>query len=92
MYPTVIIVLVEKHRSMTDICEAGTSDASGLAGLMASEPRPATLGHISFAVGSTYRTMDGESESQRPHVSQSQDREAYSLGNTILDIKGSDRP
>ena len=72
MYPTVVMVLVETHRSMTDICEIGPSDASNLAGPRAFETRAATLGHLSFAA--TYSTMDSESESQRPLASQSQDR------------------
>ena len=52
MYPTIVIVLVETQRSMTDICEIGTPNASRLADPVpvASEARATTLGHPSFAV------------------------------------------
>ena len=84
MYPTVVIVLVEKQRSMTDICEVSSSNASNSACPIASEARAATLGHLSFAVGSTCSTMDSESESRSPRVSQSQDR---LLEKVILEIR-----
>ena len=87
MYPTVVIVLVEKQRSMTDICEVSSSNASNNARPVASEARPATLGHLSFAVGSTYSTTDSESESQRPRVSQSQDGPEYRLEKVTLEIR-----
>ena len=90
MYPTVVIVLVETHRSMADICEVGLSDVSNFAGSTTFEARPATLGHLSFADGTTYSTMDSESESQRPRVSQSQDGQEYCLEKDILEIKESD--
>ena len=47
MYPTIVIVLVETQRSMTDICEISSSGASGLAGPVASdhEAHAATLRH-----------------------------------------------
>jgi len=62
MYPTVVILLVETQRSMTDICEISPSNASKLAA--SSEARPATSGHLSFAVGPVDITTDDEAESQ----------------------------
>ena len=63
MYPTVVIVLVETQRSilrsMPDIYEISLSNATKLA---ASEARPATPGHLSFAVGSVHSTTDNETE------------------------------
>ena len=64
MYPTVVIVLVETQRSMVDVCEIHTSNASTLAGPVASESRPTTLGHLSFAVRPGHSTTDSEAESQ----------------------------
>jgi len=64
MYPTVVIILVETQRSITDVCESSPSNASKLAGPPASEARPATLGHLSFAAGSVHSMMDNEVESQ----------------------------
>jgi len=70
MYPTVVIVLVETQRSMTDIC----SNASRVAGPVASEAHPATLGHLSVAVGPVHSMTDNEVESQRSRALQSQGR------------------
>jgi len=64
MYPTVVILLVETQRSMTDICETSQSNASKIAGPVASEARPATLGPLSFAIGPVPSTADTETESQ----------------------------
>ena len=44
MYPTVVILLVETHRSMMDICDISPSNASKFTGpALASEARPATF-------------------------------------------------
>ena len=64
MYPTVVIVLVETQRSMTDIYEISQSNTSKIEGPVASETLPATLGHLSFDVRSVHRTYN-EAESQR---------------------------
>jgi len=66
MYPTVVIILVETQRSMTDICEIGPSN-----GPVASEVGSASLGRLSFAVGPVHSTMDDEAESQRSRTLQS---------------------
>ena len=86
MYPTVVIVLVETQRSMADICEIGPPNASQLAGPVASEARPATLGHLSFAVGPVH-TTDDEAESQRSCVLQSQGGQEHGLQDVILEVK-----
>jgi len=89
MYPTVVIVLVETQRSMTDVCEIYPSNASKFAGSVASDPRPATLGHLSFAVGPVHSTTDNEAESQRSGTLQSQGRQEQ-LGaseEVILELK-----
>jgi len=86
MYPTIVIVMVETQRSMTDICEiTSPSNAIRLAGPVGSDPeaRPATLGHLSFAINST---MDNESESRPSHALQSQDVEERGLENDILEV------
>ena len=75
MYPTVVVVLVESQRSMADICGISSSTASKVAGPMASSDRAATLGHLSFAVG----TKDTEVESQRSPALVSQDQREYGL-------------
>ena len=82
MYPTAIIVLIETQRSMADICEISPSDASRLAGPVASEPRPATLGHLFIAV----ETVHGnEAEHQRSCALQSQGGEEDGLEAAILE-------
>jgi len=88
MYPTVVIVLVETQRSMTDICEITPSTASRLAGPVASEARPATLGHLSVAVGPVYGTTDNETESQRSRVLRSQGGHEHGL-EVILEVEKS---
>ena len=70
MYPTVLIVLIETQRSMTDVCGISPSNASKLSGPVASGARPATLGHLSFAVGPVHRAMDNEAETPRPRAEQ----------------------
>ena len=78
MYPTVVIVLVETQRSMADVCEISPSDASRLAGPLACESRPATLGRLSFAVGLVH-TAGNEAGSQRSRALQSQGRQERGL-------------
>ena len=73
MYPTVIVVLVESKRSMADIFEISPSNTIKFAGPVAHEARPATLGHLSFAVGPVHSTADNRAESQRPRALQSED-------------------
>ena len=65
MYPTVVIVLVETQRSMTNVCEIGLSGISKLAGPVASEPRLATIGGPSLAAVPLLTTTDDEADSQR---------------------------
>jgi len=89
MYPTVVVVLVESQRSMTDICEISPSNASKFAGPQASDVRPATLGHLSFAGGPIYTTMDMESEYQRSRVLQSQGGQESDPQNVVLEVKES---
>jgi len=63
MYPTVVVVMVETQRSMADICEISPSNISRLAGPQVSEPRAATLGPLSFAVGPIDSAMDNAAQS-----------------------------
>ena len=77
MYPTVVMFFVESQRSMTDICETSPSNASPFAGPQAFEACPATLGHLSFAVGPMHTTIDDESESQRSCALQSPDGQEH---------------
>ena len=79
MYPTVVMVLVETQRSMVDVCEISTPNASKLVGPVASEPRPATPGHLSLAGGPIRGKMDNEAEPQRSHVLQSQGGQEHDL-------------
>jgi len=65
MYPTVVIILVETQRSMADVYDISPSNASKLGGPVASEARPATLGHFSFAVGPIHSMTDNEAECTR---------------------------
>ena len=61
MYPTMVVVLVESQRSMTDVCGVNQSNAAQAVELGPSEARAATLGHpISFAVGPNQYTMNRE--------------------------------
>ena len=89
MYPTVVVVLVETQRSMVDVCESDTSNARKLAGPMPHEPRPAALGHPSFALGPVHSTTDNEAESQRSHTGtlQSQGGQDHGLDEVILEVK-----
>ena len=86
MYPSVVIVLVETQRSMVNVCEIGTSDARKLTGPMASEPRPAALGRLSFVLGPVHGTTDDEAESQRLRALQSQGGQGHSLGEVIHEV------
>ena len=71
MYPTFMIVLVESHRSITGICETNSlSDANELAGPVASEARPATVGQLSFMLGPVHTATENEAESQRSRVAE----------------------
>ena len=88
MYPTLVILLVETQRSMPEICEISPSNTRKLAGPVASEARPATLGHLSFAVGPVYSTTDNEAESQGSRTLQSQGGQEYGL-EVILEMKES---
>ena len=88
MYPTVVILLVETQRSMTDICEIGPSNPSKLAGPVGSEARHATFGHLSFAVRTVHLSMmDNEAESQHSRALQSQDGQEDDLEEDILEVK-----
>ena len=89
MYPTLVIVLVETQRSMTNICEIGPSNARKSAGPVASRAHPATLGPLSFAVGPVHTTTDDEAESQRWHALQSQGGQEHDSGEVILEVKNS---
>jgi len=89
MYPTVVILLVETQRSMTDICEISPSNRSKLAGPAASEAWPAPVGHLFFAVGQVHSRTDNEAESQRSHALQSQDGQERGLEEVILEVKES---
>ena len=66
MYPTIMVVLVETRRSMVDICEIVPSNATKIAAAAASddEAHPATLGHLSFAVGPINSAMNNEAEKE----------------------------
>ena len=84
MYPTVVIVLVETQRSMTDICEINVPNAGRLANPMASESRAATLGHLSFAVMNS--TTDNDTKSLSSRASQSKDVQERDLEKVILEV------
>ena len=73
MYPTVVILLVETHRSMTDVCEISPSNASKL---VASEARPAT-------------TTDNQPQYRRSFGLQSQVGRGHGLEEIILKVKES---
>ena len=85
MYPTVVIILVETQRSVTDICEISPSNESRLAGPVASAARPATLGCLSFAVGIVHSSTDSEADAQHPRALQSQGGQEYDLEEVILE-------
>ena len=89
MYPTVVILLIETQRSMTDICEISLSNGSKTADLVAAEAHPATLGYLSFAVGPAHSvTRDDKVESQCSPGLWSQGRQEYST-EVNLDVKES---
>ena len=89
MYPTVVVLLVETQRSMTDICEISSSNAGGLAGPVVSEARSTTLGQLSFGVGPIYSTTDNEAESQHSRTLQSHGGQEYDLERVTLEINDS---
>ena len=80
MYPTVVIVLVETQRSMSDICEVNLLNASRLAGPVASEARTEPLGHPSFAV------LDNEADSPPSRAWRSGDVRGHGLENIIFEL------
>ena len=84
MYPTIVIILVETQRSITDICEISVLNASKFSGPVTSEARAATFGHLSFTVLNS--TMDSEAESLRSRASQSEDVQERGLEKVILEI------
>ena len=91
MYPTLVVVLIETQRSMTDICEISRLNGSKPAGPVASEacPQAATLGHLSFAVGLVHSvTTDKKAEFQCSRSLRSQAEPEYGIG-VILDVKES---
>jgi len=88
MYPNLVMLLIETQRSMTDICEISPSNASRLAGPAASEARPATLGHLSFAVGQVHSTTDYEADSQLSRTLQNQGGQEHG-SEVILEVKES---
>jgi hypothetical protein len=88
MYPTVVIVLVETQRSIEDICEINPSNASKLAGLVASEARPATVGPL-LAVGLAHIPVDNEAGSQPLRTLQIQGGREHDLEQVILEVKES---
>ena len=74
MYPTVVTILVETRRSMTDMCEISPWNTSKLAGPVASEALPVT---------------PGEAEAQCSGALQSQGGREYRLEEVILEVKES---
>ena len=68
MYPTVVMLLVETQRSMANVCEISPSNASKFAAPVASEARPSTLRHLSFAAGPVHTTTDNKAKSRRSHA------------------------
>ena len=68
MYPTVVVILVETQRSMTDICEISSSDPSRLARPVASGARAA---------------MDNAAESPPSRALQSRDAQERDLEEAI---------
>ena len=84
MYPTLVILLVETQRSMPEICEISPSNTRKLAGPVASEARPATLGHPFIAVGPD---DSSEAESQRSCALESQGGQEHGLEEVIPAVK-----
>ena len=87
MYPTVVMLLVESQRSITDVCEISSSNTSKLAGPVAREAYPATLGHLSFAVGPVNSSTDDDAVFQRSHALQRQGGQERGLEEAILEVK-----
>ena len=73
MYPTVVMLLVETQRSMTDICDISALNASKLAAPVASEAHSPSLEHFSFAVEPIQSTTGDEAASRRSRALRSQD-------------------
>ena len=71
MYPTVVIILVETQRLMTDVYEISPSNSSILEGPAAPEA-PATLRHLPFVVDPINSTTENEAEPQHSRALQSQ--------------------
>ena len=88
MYPTVVILLVETQRSMTDVWEISPSIAGRLAGPALPEAPPATFRHLSFTVEPVQSMTDNEAVSQRSRVVQSQSGQEHGL-EVILEVKES---
>ena len=88
MYPTIVVILVETQRSMTDIYEIGIPNTSRLAGRLESdhEARSTTLGHPSLAVGPINGVMDNEAESRLSRTLQSQDMQERDFEKVIAGI------
>ena len=86
MYPTVVILLVETQRSMSDVYVISPPNGSKLVGPLTSGTRPATLGHLSSAVGTVHSTTDKEAEYRRSRTLQSRGVEEDGLEIT-LEIK-----
>ena len=80
MYPTIVTILAETQRSMTDMCQISLPNASKLAiaGPAASEAHATTLGHPSFAALNI--TIDNEAESPPSRLVRSQDLQERGLG------------
>ena len=91
MYPTIVIVLVETQRSMTDIWEISPSNTSRLARPVASDHEAFALTSIypSFVVGSVNSAMDNEAESLPSCALQNQDLQGRGSEKVILGVKES---
>ena len=89
MYPTVVILLVETQRSMMDVCGISLSNATELAGPEASQARPATSGHLSFAVLPIHSTVDNEAGFLRLRALQSKGGQEHGLEEEVtLEVQG----
>jgi len=80
MYPTVVIILVETQRSMTEVCEISPSNTIA---------RPATLGNLSFVVVSVHSTTDKDAESRCSRALQNRGGQEHGLEEVILEVKES---
>ena len=83
MYPTVVILLVETQRLMTDICEINTSNAAAF------EAHLATSGHLSSATGPVRTTMNNAADSQHPRALQSHGGRELGLEDILREVKDS---